>query len=238
MPQTPAANGPAMDLKPLPTAAIADACVRLKVPMRAVTGLYALIPGRIVAGPVLPVQHAGSVDVFFEALQSAKKGTVLCIDNGGRLDEGCIGDLTAIEALHHGCVAILIDGAHRDTTALRQLSLPVWSRGRFPFGPLTARPRSKDALTAATLGGHKVTANDVVVLDEDGAVFVPAAVADKVWELAARIQKTELEQARLAKAGKPLCEQFQVRDYLAARAKDPTLGFRQHLRTIGKAIEE
>lgn len=226
-----------MDLKPLPTAAIADACVRLKVPARQVTGLYGLMPGRIVAGPVLPVQHAGSVDVFFEALQSATKGTVLCIDNGGRLDEGCIGDLTTLEAMHHGCVAILVDGAHRDTTALRQLALPVWSRGRSPFGPLSARPRAKDALTAATLGGHKVTADDVVALDEDGAVFVPAAMAAKVWELATRIQKTEGEQAKLAKAT-PLCEQFQVKAYLAARAKDPALGFRAHLRSIGKAIEE
>lgn len=228
----------APSLAPLPTAAVADACVRLKVPARAVTGLYGLMPGRIVAGPVLPVQHAGSVDVFFDALQGAKPGSVLCIDNGGRLDEGCIGDLTVLEAMHHGCVGILVDGAHRDTTALRQLSLPVWSRGRFPFGPLAARPRAKDALTTANLGGHKVTADDVVVLDEDGAVFVSATQAKPVWELAARIQKTELEQARLAKSGKPLCDQFQVRDYLAARAKDPTLGFRQHLRAIGKAIEE
>lgn len=229
-----------MDLKlqPLPTAAVADACVRLKVPVRAVTGLYALMPGRIIVGPVLPVQHAGSVDIFFEALQSAKPGTVLCIDNGGRLDEGCIGDLTTLEAMHHGCVAILVDGAHRDTTPLRQLGLPVWSRGRCPFGPLAARPRAPDALKAATLGGHRVTADDVVVLDEDGAVFVPAAMAAKVWELAGRIQKAELEQVRLAKAGTPLCEQFQVKAYLAAKAQDASLGFRAHLRAIGKAIEE
>lgn len=227
-----------MDLAPLPTAAIADACVRLKVAPRAVTGLYGLMPGRIVAGPVLPVQHAGSVDVFFEALQSAKPGSVLCIDNQGRLDEGCIGDLTTLEAIHHGCVGILVDGAHRDTTALRQLSLPVWSRGRSPFGPLAARPRAKDALTAATLGGHKVTAADAVALDEDGAVFVPLADAPKVWELAQRIQKAELEQAHLARKSTPLCEQFAVKAYLGAKAKDPSLGFRAHLRSIGKAIEE
>ena len=227
-----------MQLQPLPTAAIADACVRLKVPVRQVTGLYALMPGRIVAGPVLPVQHAGSVDVFLEAVQAATPGSVLCIDNQGRLDEGCIGDLTALEALHHGCAAILVDGAHRDTTPLRQLGVAVWSRGRSPFGPREARPRAPDALAAATIGGHRVTAADVVVLDEDGAVFVPAADAARVWALAKKIQATELEQAALAKKGTPLCEQFQVKAYLAARANDPSLGFRAHLRAIGKAIEE
>ncbi|MEA3165915.1 MAG: hypothetical protein QOJ26_784, partial [Thermoplasmata archaeon] len=140
-------------MDPLPAAAVADACVRLDVPARAVTDLTPVLPGAVVAGQVLPVRHAGSVDVFFEALQAARPGQVLCIDNGGRLDEGCIGDLTALEALHHGCAAILVEGAHRDTSTLRTLGLPVWSRGRSPFGPLAARPRAADALRAATIGG-------------------------------------------------------------------------------------
>jgi 4-hydroxy-4-methyl-2-oxoglutarate aldolase len=128
-------------MDPLPTAAVADACVRLKVQARAVPGLIPVLQGRCVAGPVLPVRHAGSVDVFFEALTGTPPGAVLCIDNGGRLDEGCIGDLTALEAEHHGVVGIVIDGCHRDTAALRELGLPVWSRGAFPFGPVAARPR-------------------------------------------------------------------------------------------------
>ncbi|MHB1260799.1 MAG: RraA family protein [Thermoplasmatota archaeon] len=222
----------------LPTAAIADACVRLQVPARAMTGITPVVAGSMAAGSVLPVRHAGSVDVFFEALQAAKPGQVLAIDNGGRLDEGCIGDLTTLEALHHGCVAILVDGAHRDTAALRTLGLPVWSRGASPFGPVAARPRAPDALRAATLGGHAVTTGDVVALDDDGAVFVPSAQAARVWDLARRIQSTEAEQARLAKTGQPLCEQFQVKAFLASRQSDASPGFRQHLRSIGKAIEE
>jgi regulator of RNase E activity RraA len=93
-------------------------------------------------------------------------------------------------------------------------------------------------LQAATIGGHRVTAEDVVVLDEDGGVFVPAAAAEKVWALAKKIQTAELEQVRLAKSGTALCEQFRVKDFLAARKADPGLGFRAHLRAIGKAIEE
>ena len=225
-------------LDPLPAAAVADACVRLSLPARTMPGLRPVLAERTVAGPVLPVRHAGSVDVFFEAFQSAPRGAVLCIDNGGRLDEGCIGDLTALEAMHHGCAAILVDGVHRDTAALRLLGLPVWSRGAAPFGPLAARPRPADALEAATLGGHRVTAADVVALDDDGAVFVPEAEAERVWALARRIRDTENEQARLARSGTPLCEQFQVARYLEARNEDPTLGFRAHLRQLGKAIEE
>jgi regulator of RNase E activity RraA len=191
-----------------------------------------------VAGPVLPVRHAGSVDVFFEALQAAPRGALLCIDNGGRLDEGCIGDLTALEAMHHGCAGIVVDGAHRDTQALRGLGLPVWSRGACPAGPLAARPRHPDALRSAAIASHLVSADDVAAADDDGVVFVAKAQAARVWELARRIQATEADQARRAAAGDPLCEQFQVKAFLAARAKDPALGFRAHLRSIGKSIEE
>jgi regulator of RNase E activity RraA len=230
---------PSSRLEPLPAAAVADACVRLGLPARTLPGLRPVLHDRAVAGPALPVRHAGSVDVFFEALQGARPGSVLCIDNGGRLDEGCIGDLTALEAMHHGCAAILVDGAHRDTAALRLLGLPVWSRGAVPFGPLAARPRPADALSSATMGEHRVTADDVVSLDDDGAVFVPAAQADRVWALARKIRDVEAEQALAAKSGQaPLCEQFQVARYLEAKGRDPTLGFRAHLRTLGKAIEE
>jgi regulator of RNase E activity RraA len=220
----------------LPTAAIADACVRLRVPECGVA-LRAVSP-RTVVGRVLPARHAGSVDVFLEALQSARPGDVLVIDNGARMDEGCIGDLTALEAMHHGIQAIVVDGCHRDTAAIRDLGLAVWSRGAFPYGPRTARPRAADALQAAHIGGHRVTADDVVALDEDGVVFVPSADAARVWELAKRIQSTEAKQAKDAKQGNPLCEQFEVPRYLAARAKEPGLTFRAHLRSIGKAIEE
>ena len=82
--------------KDFTTANVADACRRLGVPARAVS-LKAAV-GERVAGRVLPVQHSGSLDVVFEAIGLAGPGDVLVIDNGGRRDEGCFGDLLAIEA--------------------------------------------------------------------------------------------------------------------------------------------
>jgi 4-hydroxy-4-methyl-2-oxoglutarate aldolase len=186
-------------------------------------------------GPCLPAQHAGSVDVFLEALQGAAPGQVLVIGNEGRVDEGCIGDLTALEAMHHGATAIVVDGAHRDTAALRTVGLPVWSHGGFPFGPRVLRPRGPDALRECVVAGHRVTGQDFVALDDDGAVFLPAADVPRVWELAGRIQSAEAEQARRAQSGDPLCQQFQVEAYLKSM---PRATFREHLRRIGKAIEE
>src|SRR5262245_65941088 len=87
----------------LSTPLVADAALRLKVPPRiAPPGIRSVTPNQRLAGPALPVRHFGSVDVFLEAMQSARPGDVLIIDNGGRVDEGCIGDLTALEAEDYG----------------------------------------------------------------------------------------------------------------------------------------
>lgn len=54
--------------------------------------------GSRLAGRVCPARHAGSVDAFLEAFQTAAPGDVLVADNGGRLEEACVGDLVALEA--------------------------------------------------------------------------------------------------------------------------------------------
>src|SRR5262245_56724427 len=109
----------------LTTPHIADACLRLDVPLRvAPGGIRPLVDGSRLAGRVLPVRHYGSVDVFFEALEGASTGDVLVIDNGGRVDEGCIGDLTALEVRGAGVRGIVLWGFHRDSAELRRIPLP------------------------------------------------------------------------------------------------------------------
>ena len=83
----------------LSTPLITDAALRLGLPVRvAPFEMCPLIPESKLAGRALPAKHFGSVDVFLEAMMSAEPGGVLVIDNDGRTDEGCIGDLTALEA--------------------------------------------------------------------------------------------------------------------------------------------
>jgi len=79
---------------PLPTAAVADACVRLGVPLRlAPVQLVPLLPGRPFSGPARAITHLGSVDVLLASIEGAASGSVLVVDNGGRDDEACVGDL-------------------------------------------------------------------------------------------------------------------------------------------------
>ncbi len=74
------------------TAQIADASIRLKLPYRcAPTGLKPVLhSGEMLYGPVVPVRHYGSVDVFLEKLNGGLPSNgILIIDNSGRTDEAC-----------------------------------------------------------------------------------------------------------------------------------------------------
>jgi 4-hydroxy-4-methyl-2-oxoglutarate aldolase len=162
----------------LSTPLVADACLRLGVPLRAAPpGIRPALPGRAahrLAGPALPARHYGSVDVFLEALGEARPGDVLVVDNGGRTDEACVGDLTVLEARAAGVVGVVIWGLHRDTADLLDIGVPVFSYGSYPPGPVRIDEQEGDALVSARFGPHDVLRDDVVLADDDGVLFVPA----------------------------------------------------------------
>jgi 4-hydroxy-4-methyl-2-oxoglutarate aldolase len=223
----------------LSTPLIADSCLRCGVPLRAAPpGLLPVVPGHRLAGRALPARHSGSVDVFLEAFGAAEHGDVLVVDNGGRTDESCVGDLTALEAVAVGIAGLVVWGLHRDTHELREIGVAVYSYGTYPVGPTRLDPRDADALTKARFGPHVVTADDVVFADDDGALFVSATRLDEVLEIAGSIGHTEREQARKIGHGETLSRQTAFDEYLARRASDPAYSFRQHLRRIGGEIEE
>jgi regulator of RNase E activity RraA len=91
----------------LTTPHVADACMRLGIAVRcAPPGTVPLWSGTPLVGRVRPARHYGSVDVFLEAIERAEPGDVLVVDNDGRQDEACVGDLVTLEASRAGLAGI------------------------------------------------------------------------------------------------------------------------------------
>ena len=77
---------------------------------------------------------------------------MLVVDNAGRDDEACVGDLITLEVRHAGLSGIVIWGLHRDTSELRTIRLPVFSQGALPAGPQRLDAQEPDALASARWG--------------------------------------------------------------------------------------
>ncbi|WP_348789125.1 RraA family protein [Leifsonia sp. NPDC080035] len=222
---------------PLPTAAVADAAVRLGVRVGlAPVALRALLPGRTFQGPAAPVTHLGSVDVLLETIDDAPPGAVLVVDNGGRLDEACVGDLMLLEAREAGMTGAVIWGLHRDTAQLREIGLPVFSLGAHPFGPRRVPPAGT-AMRSAFLDGTPVSPSHWIVADDDGVLVVGEDRREELFAEARRIQRTEGAQSERMSAGTSLREQLDFARYRRLQADDPSLTLRRYLAETGGAIE-
>jgi 4-hydroxy-4-methyl-2-oxoglutarate aldolase len=227
------------------TAQISDACIREKIAFfMAPAGLTSVLQSEsiqnAITGRVIPVRHYGSVDVFLELIETTQnvEGAIMVIDNGGRTDEACIGDLIALEAKHAGFGAILIWGFHRDTRDLKQIGLPVFSYGAYPSGPVRLDAREPEAFESARFGDTILSADYTAFVDLDGAVFVETKHLEQIMPIARAIREREVKQAVAASTGTTLRRQFQFAQYLDQKQSDTNYTFRQHLRGVMSSIEE
>jgi regulator of RNase E activity RraA len=163
---------------------------------------------------------------------------VLVVDNEGRSDESCIGDLTVLEARACGLAGLVVRGYHRDTDELVKIGFPVFSYGSYPAGPRRLDQRMSQDLSSAQWDDFSVDSNDVVFGDDDGVLFVQSSAIENVLEAAKAIWNVERKQAELIQAGKKLSEQLDFDSYLAKRNSDPSYTLRKHLRERGAAVEE
>ncbi|MBI3447316.1 MAG: RraA family protein [Acidobacteria bacterium] len=236
--KSPSFGGPFAAFAGLSTPAIADACMRLRIDFRiASPGIAPVVRGQKLAGPVLPVRHHGSVDVFLEACHRASPGEVLVIDNQGRTDEGCIGDLTVLEARGAGLAGVVVWGCHRDSDELVRIGLPVFSYGVQPAGPRGVRVAPSDP-SDVPFCSFSVGAGDCVFADSDGVIFTSSERLTELMARAVEISRIERKQAELIESGHSLRRQLRFDEYLEKRRADPSYTFRRHLRGIGGAIEE
>jgi regulator of RNase E activity RraA len=124
------------------------------------------------------------------AIECMPPGCVAVVGAMGVTDAGIFGDILCARMVKRGVAALVSDGVVRDISGVLGTGLPVWCQG-------TAAPASVAGLTFVgwqepiDCGGVAVFPNDVIVVDQDGAVLIPAALLDDV--VAAATEQEHLE---------------------------------------------
>lgn len=124
------------------------------------------------------------------AIEAMPAGCIAVVDAMGVTDAGIFGDILCARMKKRGVAGLVTDGVVRDVAGVLGTKLPVWCRG-------TAAPASVTSLTFVGwqepigCGGVAVFPNDVIVVDTDGAVLIPAAVLDDVIGAAAEQERLE-----------------------------------------------
>ncbi len=124
------------------------------------------------------------------AIEAMPAGVIAVVDAMGLTSAGIFGDILCERMARRGVSALVTDGAVRDADGVLGTGLPVWCDG-------VAAPASVAALTFVSwqepigCGGVAVFPNDVVVVDNDGAVLIPAGLVDAVVEAAIEQERLE-----------------------------------------------
>jgi regulator of RNase E activity RraA len=124
------------------------------------------------------------------AIEAMPAGCIVVADARGVTDAGIFGDILCARMVKKGVAGLVTDGVVRDLAGVLGTGLPVWCQG-------AAAPPSVAGLTFVNwqepigCGGVAVFPDDVVVVDEDGAVLIPAALVEEMVATAPEQERME-----------------------------------------------
>ncbi|HSV52297.1 MAG TPA: RraA family protein [Burkholderiaceae bacterium] len=154
-----------------------------------------LAPSMRFAGPAITVEvRPGDNLMIHAAMAIAKPGDVIVVDGKGDLSCALMGEIMSQQCVALGVAAVVIDGAVRDSEAIRALGFPMYAAGLNPNGPTKFVPGRLNH--PISIGGVSVHPGDLVVGDADGVTVIERDKAAAMLPLAA--QKVAAETRRIA----------------------------------------
>jgi regulator of RNase E activity RraA len=195
-------------------------------------------PGAKIVGPVVTLQfmpqredvasgmaqeHVEKQTALWAVFNTVQPGDILAVQEFGDLQSGCMGEMLLTYLRGRGGLGAVVDGCIRDFPKVREMDIPVWTVGVTPnfASQTTLFPWAYNVPIACSR--VLVLPGDIIIADDDGAVLVPANLAEIVVERTVEHEEWEVfSRLRLAEGGSikkyyPLNEEGQ-QEYEAWRA--------------------
>jgi regulator of RNase E activity RraA len=139
------------------------------------------------------------------AVDASGPDDVIVVANGGRQNVAGWGGTLSLGAQVRGIEGVVVDGACRDADEAIDLGFAVYASAAVP---LTARGRIVEVAwnQPVPFGGLTVSPGDLVLADSSGVVFIAAAQAEQVIEVAEEIAARERAMADAVRDHRPMSE--------------------------------
>lgn len=169
--------------------------------------------GMKLCGQALTVTGGPSDNLMIiKAISMAEKGHVLVINNGEIENSGPFGEVLAVNSIARGARGVVINNPIRDTEALRELGLPVFSTGSSIVG--TTKTVLGTINHTISCGNTVVNPGDIILGDDDGVVVVPLEEAEQVLEKAIERENNESKVMDRIKNGESLFDIYGYQENL------------------------
>ena len=202
-------------LEEVSSATAAATLHRMGIRQTYMAGPLPRVPGAKVVGPAVTLQFmpqredvaSGEAQeniekktALWNVFDTVEPGDILVVQAFGDPYTGCMGDMLTTYFKGRGGAGIVVDGSVRDWPKIREMDVPLWTVGFTPnYASQTHLfPWAMNVPIACSM--VLVLPGDIVIADDDGAVVVPAKLAQAVaeitleheeWEVFSRIKLLE-----------------------------------------------
>lgn len=129
--------------------------------------------------------------LLYKAIEMAQPGDVIVVVVHAELSNAITGELMITRAKRRGIAGFVIDGAVRDSAAIKNMDIPVYAAGITPNGPYKEGPGEINV--PVSLGGIVVKPGDILVGDADSVVVIAPWEAADILEKAKAVVTKEAE---------------------------------------------
>ena len=150
------------------------------------------------------------------AIEDMPEGCIVVADAMGVQDAGIFGDILCARMMKRGVSALVTNGVMRDVVGVLGTNLPVWANG-FAAPPSVAGLTFVGWQQPVGCGGVAVFPDDLVVVDEDGAVVIPQALIAAVLAEGPEQERMEAWIMTEVDKGVPLPGLYPMNDETKAR---------------------